>query len=108
MALLEEIKDLREQLTKSIEVNTSLREKLEKELGRPVSVSPIVSPTKDASMSARRSLFSSVLQSVSIGGNNEGEENHHVRFASPFETPTKDYTGKGIDCFTFVFSFCIL
>ena len=101
LALLEEIRDLREQLTKSIEVNTSLREKLEKELGRPVSISPIATPTKDPSMSAKRSLFSAVLQSVSVDGSCEANNNSNsdvedkekprVHFSSPFETPTKDY-----------------
>lgn len=96
VALLEEIRDLREQLTKSIEVNTALRDKLEKELGRPVSISPLLTPTKDATMSAKRSLFSAVLQSVSVDGssdrsNGSDEKKQRVHFASPFETPTKDY-----------------
>lgn len=99
VALLEEIRDLREQLTKSIEVNTALREKLEKELGRPVSISPLVTPSKDATMSAKRSLFSAVLQSVSVDGRSESSDHsdrsdgkkQRVHFASPFETPTKDY-----------------
>jgi len=44
-------------------------------------------------MSAKRSLFSAVLQSVSIndeGG--KGESKSNVHFGSPFETPTKDYS----------------
>jgi len=93
-ALLEEIRDLREQLTKSIDANIALKEKLEKELGRPVSISPLVTPSKDPSMSAKRSLFSAVLQSVSVdgGGNNRNEEKEKPRVHfSPFETPTRDY-----------------
>lgn len=100
MALLEEIRDLRLQLTKSIDVNIALREKLENELGRPVSISPLVTPSKDPTMSAKRSLFSAVLQSVSINdGDKEVNETRKARvhFGSPFETPTKDGSYLGED-----------
>lgn len=114
-ALLEEIRDLREQLTRSIEANIALKEKLEKELGCPVSISPLIettttaatTPIKDPTMSAKRSLFSAVLHSVSVanGGdvgsiNDDDDDNDDtimkrkkkgsVHF-SPFETPTRDY-----------------
>ena len=87
---------MREQLTRSIDVNIALREKLEKELGRPVSISPLVTPLKDPTMSAKRSLFSAVLQSVSINDDasvgDKGGSKPTVHFGSPFETPTKDYS----------------
>lgn len=113
-ALLEEIRDLREQLTRSIDANIALKEKLEKELGRPVSISPLMdttnittaatTPFKDPTMSAKRSLFSAVLHSVSIAdsrgcgddgsddseGTTKQKKKGSVHF-SPFETPTRDY-----------------
>jgi len=115
-ALLEEIRDLRQQLTISMDANIALKEKLEKELGRPVSISPLMdttnltttaatTPFKDPTMSAKRSLFSAVLHSVSIadGRHGDGDDNDggvgttrqnkkkgSVHF-SPFETPTRDY-----------------
>ena len=122
-ALLEEIRDLREQLTRSIDVNTSLKEKLEKELGRPVSISPLVgttttttTPFKDPTLSAKRSLFAAVLHSFSIaedgdgGANdsrmmlldqNKGSSSRTTVHFSPFETPTRDYgkrTIQGVLC----------
>ena len=112
-ALLEEIRDLRQQLTISMDANIALKEKLEKELGRPVSISPLMdttnltttaatTPFKDPTMSAKRSLFSAVLHSVSIADARHGDDDNAVGTTrqnkkkgsvhfSPFETPTRDY-----------------
>lgn len=92
-ALLDEIRDLRTQLKQSMDVNNALRQKLEQELGRPVSLSPLLTPQVQ-SLSTKRSLFSTALKnSIDSTGTEEDKENNRMshNHVSPYETPTKDY-----------------
>ena len=78
IVLLEEIRDLREQLKLIVTVNNQLRVKLEEKLGRPLSNSPF----DEIESSACRALFSGKSSMIY---NKLDQE-----FASPNETPTKD------------------
>ncbi|XP_057317112.1 myomegalin-like isoform X2 [Hydractinia symbiolongicarpus] len=92
-ALLDEIRYLRTQLKQSMDVNNALRQKLEQELGRPVSLSPLLTPQVQ-SLSTKRSLFSTALKnSIDSTGTEEDKENNRMshNHVSPYETPTKDY-----------------
>lgn len=142
-ALLEEIRDLREQLARSIDANIALKEKLERELGRPVSISPLIGDgvngttstigagatpyNKDPTMSAKRSLFSAVLHSVSIteaegprrditndngsapsGKNKKNKDSRASVHFSPFETPTRDCGMIRFFCVVIKLSVCFM
>ena len=72
LSLLEEIRDLRDQLTLTIDVNNQLRAKLEKELGYPLHDS--LKTPKVAS----RSLFSAALNSLHTDAG--GTEKLNIRF----------------------------
>ena len=89
MALLNEIRNLREQLQQSIDANNALREKLENELGHPVSVSALPkTPYLGQSVNAKRNLFSTVLYNMT---SSKPDMTPPDLFDSPDETPTKDY-----------------
>ena len=89
IALLNEIRDLREQLQQSIDANNALREKLENELGHPVSISPLPkTPYLGQSVNVKRNLFSTVLYNMT---SSKPDMTPPDLFDSADETPTKDY-----------------
>ena len=97
LALLEEIRDLRDQLQLTIDVNNQLREKLEKELGHPLPVETFKTPRK--SHLSPRSLFSgAVLRSINTNSSRDTSVAQNTQsladYTSLDETPTKD---RGID-----------
>lgn len=103
LALLEEIRDLRDQLQLTIDVNNQLREKLEEELGHPVPEEILNTPGRDGllktpglSMFTPKSLFSGAVASsisTNVAPRDESVAQNTQSLAdypSLDETPTKD------------------